>query len=137
MCPEEDDQKTASADEASQDERRRHPRAPLQLLIQYRFDTFDEFMAEYSVDISCGGMFIKTRQPIEEGSFVYLQFSLKDGSRLIEGLGKVVRVNPADDPKQVPGMGVEFVNFDAESMALIEENRRQQDGPALKRFREP
>lgn len=120
MCPADDDDKSATGEEGG-DDRRRHPRAPLQLLIQYRFDTFDEFMAEYSVDISCGGMFIKTRQPHEEGSFVYLQFSLKDGSRLIEGLGKVVRVNPPDDPKQTPGMGVEFVNFDAESMALIEE----------------
>ena len=120
MCPPDDEKKSGNAEESA-DERRRHPRANLQLLIQYRFDTFDDFMAEYSVDISCGGMFIKTKQPHEEGSFVYLQFSLKDGSRLIEGLGKVVRVNPADDPKQVPGMGIEFVNFDAESMALIEE----------------
>ena len=122
MCPSDDEIKSASsAEEAAADERRRHPRAPLQLLIQYRFDTFDEFMAEYSVDISVGGMFIKTRKPHELGSFVYLQFSLKDGSRLIEGLGKVVRVNSPDDPKVVPGMGVEFVNFDPESMALIEE----------------
>jgi molecular chaperone DnaK len=120
MCPADDETKSASEGEQT-DERRRFPRAPLQLLIQYRFDTFDEFMAEYSVDISCGGMFIKTRQPHDEGSFVYLQFSLKDGSRLIEGLGKVVRVNRPDDPKHTPGMGVEFVNFDAESMALIEE----------------
>ena len=120
MCPPDDETKSANAEEGA-DERRRHPRANLQLLIQYRFDTFDEFMAEYSVDISVGGMFIKTRQPHEEGSFVYLQFSLKDGSRLIEGLGKVVRVNPPDDPKHEPGMGVEFVNFDAESMVLIEE----------------
>lgn len=102
-------------------EKRRHPRAPLQLLIQFRFDTFDEFLAEYSTDISLGGMFIRTRQPREEGAFVYLQFALKDGARLIEGLGRVVRVNPPDDPTRTPGMGIEFVNFDEESMALIEE----------------
>jgi type IV pilus assembly protein PilZ len=102
-------------------ERRRHPRAELQLLIQYRFDTFDEFMAEYSIDLSVGGMFIRTNKPREEGSFVYLQFALKDGSRLIEGLGKVVRVNPPGDAARTAGMGVEFVNFDPDSMALIEE----------------
>ncbi|MFN7132308.1 MAG: TIGR02266 family protein [Myxococcales bacterium] len=102
-------------------DKRKHPRAPLQLLIQFRFDTFDDFLAEYSTDISLGGMFIRTRQPREEGSFIYLQFALKDGARLIEGLGKVVRVNPPGDPDTIPGMGVEFVNFDEESMALIEE----------------
>ena len=41
--------------------------------------------------------------------------------RLIEGMGKVVRVNPPGVKDLVPGMGVEFVNFDDESMALIQE----------------
>jgi uncharacterized protein (TIGR02266 family) len=99
---------------------RRFPRAKLQLLIQFRFDTFEDFLAEYSVDISAGGMFIRTQQPREEGSFVYLQFSLRDGSRIIEGLGKVVRVNPPGVPGREAGMGIEFVNFDAESTATIE-----------------
>lgn len=99
--------------------RRRHPRAKLQLLIQFRFDTFDEFLAEYSVDISSGGMFIRTQTPREEGSFVYLQFALRDGSRIIEGLGKVVRVNPPGIAGREAGMGIEFVNFDEESLAII------------------
>ena len=102
-------------------ERRRFPRAPLQLLIQYRFDTFEEFLAEYSTNISTGGMFLRTDKPKAEGEFVYLQFALKDGSRLIEGLGKVVRVNPPGDRERAPGMGIEFVNFDEESMELIEQ----------------
>lgn len=119
MCPSDEDQKPVDAEPSGAD-RRRFPRASLQLLIQYRFDSFDDFLAEYSVDISVGGMFIRTDKPHEEGSFVYLQFALKDGSRLIEGLGKVVRVNPPGEGG-ISGMGIEFVNFDAESMALIEE----------------
>ena len=103
------------------DERRRFPRTPLSLLVQYRLNSFEDFLAEYSVNISPGGMFIKTDKPLDEGSMVYLQFSLKDGSRLIEGMGKVVRVNPPGVKDRIPGMGVEFVNFDEESMALINE----------------
>ena len=102
-------------------ERRRFPRTPLSLLVQYRFNSFEDFLAEYSVNISPGGMFIRTDKPLEEGSMVYLQFSLKDGSRLIEGMGKVVRVNPPGVKDRVCGMGVEFVSFDEESMALINE----------------
>src|SRR5258705_13845989 len=102
-------------------ERRRFPRTPLSLLVQYRFNSFEDFLAEYSVNISPGGMFIRTDTPLEEGSMVYLQFSLKDGSRLIEGMGKVVRVNPPGVKDRVSGMGVEFVSFDEESMALINE----------------
>ncbi|GMU62637.1 MAG: hypothetical protein AMXMBFR34_44000 [Myxococcaceae bacterium] len=102
-------------------ERRRHPRTPLHILVQFRFNSFEEFLAEYSLNISPGGMFIRTEEPREEGAMIYLQFSLKDGSRLIEGMGKVVRVNPPGDKAMPAGMGVEFVNFDEESMALIEE----------------
>ena len=100
-------------------EKRKYPRAPLNVLVQFRFDTFDEFLAEYSLNISPGGIFIKTEHPREEGSVIYLQFALRDGSKLIEGMGKVVRVNPPGS--QAAGMGVEFLNFDDESMALIEE----------------
>ncbi len=96
-------------------DRRRYRRVPLSLLIQYRFDTLEDFLSEYSTDISMGGMFIRTEQPKEEGTLVYLQFYLRDGAKLIEGLGRVVRVNPSDPT----GMGIEFVNFDEESMELI------------------
>jgi uncharacterized protein (TIGR02266 family) len=108
-------------DDSSGAERRRHPRKPLHILVQFRFNTFEEFLAEYSLNISPGGIFIRTEEPREEGSMVYLQFSLRDGSRLIEGMGKVVRVNPPGDEDRPAGMGIEFVNFDEESMALIEE----------------
>jgi molecular chaperone DnaK len=101
------------------DERRRHPRTPLSLLVQFRFNTFEDFLAEYAVNISPGGMFIRTDHPNEEGSSIYLQFSLKDGSPLIEGMGRVVRVNPPGIDGRVAGMGIEFENFDDESMALI------------------
>jgi uncharacterized protein (TIGR02266 family) len=103
------------------DRQRRHPRAKVQLLIQFRFDTFEDFVAEYSTDLSVGGMFLRTEKPREEGSFVYLQFALRDGSRIIEGLGKVVHVIPPGVPGRIAGMGIEFVNFDAESTATIEE----------------
>jgi uncharacterized protein (TIGR02266 family) len=91
------------------------------MLVQYRFNSFEDFLAEYSLNISPGGMFIRTDKPLEEGAMVYLQFTLKDGSRLIEGMGKVVWVNPPGVKDRIPGMGVEFVNFDDESMQLIEE----------------
>lgn len=109
------------SDPDNHDERRKHPRTPLSLLVQFRFNTFEDFLADYSQDISPGGMFIRTDDPKEEGSIIYLQFSLKDGSRLIEGMGKVVRCNPPGEKGRIAGMGIEFLNFDDESMALIQE----------------
>lgn len=99
---------------------RRHERVPLSLLVQYRLNTFEDFLAEYSHDLSAGGMFIRTAEPRELGSMIYLQFWLNDGSKLIEGLGKVVHVTPPGSDR-APGMGIEFVNFDEDSMALIQE----------------
>ena len=100
-------------------ERREFERAPLNMLVQFKVGDMDEFMSEYGVNISLGGMFIRTTQPREMGSMVYLQFRLKDGSKLIEGLGKVVHVNPPDHA--APGMGIEFVNLDDKSRDLIQE----------------
>ena len=81
----------------------------------------EDFLSEYSTNISIGGMFIRTDKPKDEGTLVYLQFYLRDGAKLIEGLGRVVRVNPADSAgdQAAAGMGIEFVNFDEESMELI------------------
>jgi uncharacterized protein (TIGR02266 family) len=117
-------------------ERRRYKRVPLSLLIQYRFDTLDDFLAEYSTNISVGGMFVSTDQPREIGSLIYLQFYLRDGAKLIEGLGRVVRVEKIspDSADSDFGMGIEFVNFDDESMKLIHQivnrNHEQADPSA-------
>ena len=107
----------------SGDDRRRYARVPLSLLIQYRFDTLDDFLAEYSTNISIGGMYIRADQPRDLGSLIYLQFYLRDGAKLIEGLGRVVRLTDPepDQEDQVYGMGIEFVNFDDESMRLIQQ----------------
>lgn len=115
------DEKASADDGKPGEERRRFPRASLSLLIQYRFDTLEDFLAEYSTDISLGGMFIRTHEPREEGALVYLQFYLRDGAKLIEGLGRVVRSIPpeAAAEQRVPGMGVEFLNFDEPSLELI------------------
>lgn len=118
----------SDSDEGGAD-RRRHPRTPLNVLVQFRFDTFEDFLAEYSLNLSPGGIFIRTDTPREEGAVIYLQFTLKDGSRLIEGMGKVVRVNPPKKDGPPAGMGIEFMNLDEDSAALIEEVCAQRSGP--------
>lgn len=98
-------------------ERRKYARVDLNLLIQYRFDSLDEFLVEYASNISEGGIFLRTDAPRNMGSMVYLQFALRDGTTLIEGLGKVVHVNPAGSAE--PGLGIEFVSLDEDSKEMI------------------
>ncbi len=109
------------ADSVEPDDRREHQRAPLRLLVQFRFHTFEEFLEEYSGNISAGGIFIETEEPYEEGAVIFLQFKLDDGETLIEGMGRVVRVLEPDDGHPHGGMGVEFLNFDEATRALIDD----------------
>ncbi|HVE84102.1 MAG TPA: TIGR02266 family protein [Myxococcales bacterium] len=97
---------------------RKHARTSVSLLVQYRFNSLEDFLAEYATNLSPGGIFIATEDPSPVGTMLHLQFSLKDGSKLIEGMGRVAHVNQAG-PGQPRGMGIEFVQFDEDSMALI------------------
>lgn len=99
--------------------KRKHERTDLSLLVQYRFNTFEDFIPDYAVNLSPGGMFLNTEEPREVGSMIYLQFSLKDGSRLIEGLGRVVRVIPPGSGNKTPGMAIEFTDFDEDAEKFI------------------
>lgn len=106
------------ADSDSGAERRRSRRVDFNLLVQYRFDSFEEFKSEYAADLSEGGLFIETEEPHKVGEVIYLQFALPDGTRLIEGLGRVVRVVPPGSEQ--PGMGIQFVNMDGDSQDLVQ-----------------
>jgi len=109
-----------AADASTGADKRRADRARLSLLVQFRFDSLEDFVAEYASDLSTHGVFIRTTEPRDQGALVYLQFTLKDGSRIIEGLGRVARSIAPGAPGGTPGMGIEFLNFDEESMAVLE-----------------
>ena len=93
--------------------RRQHARVALNLLVQTRVDDFDAFMENHASNISAGGMFLAGSETRPVGSMIYFKFSLPEGSALIEGLGRVVRV--IDD-----GMGIEFVGLEEKTKAVIE-----------------
>lgn len=104
---------------ASSAERRIWRRVPFFRKVQYKFETMEQFRSEFANDLSIGGMFIKTESPETIGTVIFLEFDLKDGSKIMKGYGKVVRVNKPGTPEMDPGMGVEFLKFDDESMARI------------------
>ena len=100
----------------------RRPQASVRMLIRHRFESLEELIQEHSSDLSMGGLFLRTESLRDIGSLVYLQFSLTSGESLIEGLARVVHVNPPGNPEgRAVGIGIEFVNLDEASLALIEE----------------
>jgi type IV pilus assembly protein PilZ len=98
---------------------RRSDRLSHELLVAYR--TVDGFITDWAVNISRGGIFINTRNPLSVGTTVRLIISLPDTAFPFDLKGKVIRVNEFDNPSnQVPGMGIEFLDVDDEKRARIE-----------------
>ncbi len=96
-------------------------RVPIERPIAIRFDRFDDFVEEVSVNLSTSGMFIQTRDPRPPGSVFNFQFQLGEDFSLIEGRAEVVwRRRQSEGPEKPPGMGVQFVNLDVASQRLID-----------------
>ncbi len=98
---------------------RRAERLQHELLVAYR--TVDGFITDFAVNISRGGMFINSRQPLALGSVVRLIFSLPDAAFPFDLSGRVIRVQQYDpNSKEMPGMGIEFIDVDEEKRARLE-----------------
>ncbi len=99
-------------------ERRRSPRSPLEVRVDYT--TVDAFFCEFTRDINEGGIFIETESPPALESTVSLRFRLPGSPEAIKVDGRVVRVTQggAGEP---PGMAIEFENLDAVARRRIDE----------------
>jgi hypothetical protein len=112
----------APSSEASVEERRRHPRAPIDLAVGLKFDSVQHFLAMYAEDISESGMFLRSEHAgamREVGEEVELQFDAGN-RRIVHGRGRVVRVIRPGDPANGAGIAIEFVELDETSRKLVE-----------------
>lgn len=102
---------------------RKDKRAPVSLKVRFKSATVDEFVEHYSRDISHGGLFIKSKQPMAIGTLLKFELQLKDESKLIQGVGRVVwkRDSTETTTEEAPaGMGIKFIKMDPESRAIVE-----------------
>ncbi len=98
---------------------RRAERLQHELLVAYR--TVDGFITDWAVNISRGGIFINTRNPLPVGSEVRLIISLPDAAFPFDLNGRVIRVQPHDPQSdQMSGMGIEFMGVDEDKRARLE-----------------
>ncbi len=109
---------------------RKSERLQHELLVAYH--TVNGFITDWAVNISRGGIFINTRNPLAVGSVVRLIVSLPDAVFPFDLTGRVIRVH-AYDPEgdQVPGMGLEFIDVDEEKRSRLERfvNRLRKELP--------
>jgi type IV pilus assembly protein PilZ len=79
---------------------RQHPRAPIELKVAYK--RMNAFFADYTRDISKGGIFIKSESPLPMGSEIEFEITLPKRPTPIELTGKVAWSEPSR------GMGIQF-----------------------------
>ena len=109
---------------------RKDKRAPVSLKVRFKSATVDEFIEQYSRDVSRGGIFIKSGQPMAVGTLLKFQFQLKDESPLIKGVGRVVWTRKEDDAtsEQPAGMGIKFIKMDTDSRAMVDRAVTRHEG---------
>ncbi len=94
--------------------------------IKVVFKSKEQFIEEYANDISKGGIFVATENPLPLESKIELILYLPDSSKEVRIVGEVVHVFGSEqarllDNKHVPGMGVQFLQFEDDGKKVLEE----------------
>ena len=98
------------------------PRVALRLNVHYGFGDEERELQEYSINVSTGGLFIETVEPLPVATPLRLEFLLPEQERPIRCVGRVAWLNAEDgqqNPRLPKGMGVQFVDISLEDMRLI------------------
>jgi uncharacterized protein (TIGR02266 family) len=111
------------------------PRVAVNLRIKFRSENIDQFIERYAIDVSRGGIFIRTREPLSVGTQLKFDFQLQDTSPLMAGEGTVVWIREHDPSRAgvTPGMGVRFDKLTPASQPVLDKiltdkTRREQSG---------
>lgn len=100
-------------------ERRAQPRVPLHIKIRY--ETADRFFQDYMRNLSVGGIFIETSNPLKVGTRLRVQFCLPKMDREIVTDGVVVRrVELGRMNASSGGMGVQFSDLKPEDKISLD-----------------
>ena len=95
-------------------------RIPLEREISFRVPRFENFVTEYSANISATGIFVRTKEPLDPGTDLNLEFKVADDWKLIKGRGRVIWIRTREEgPDKPAGMGIRFLEMDPQSRRLI------------------
>jgi uncharacterized protein (TIGR02266 family) len=100
--------------------RRRHRRVPLQS--RCWCETEGITLYARAMNVSEGGVFIRTYAPLQQGSPAKVRFVAEAGGREIAADAVVVWVREAQlEQREHPGMGLQFVSIDEPSVRTLRE----------------
>jgi type IV pilus assembly protein PilZ len=101
------------------DNKRRATRLHHEIPVAYR--SVGSFLTDWATNISQGGLFINTRNPLAVGTEVRILIQLPGESEAAALDGRVTRVTAYDNQQNmVPGMGVEFTALEPTRRAELD-----------------
>ena len=106
--------------ENNPNERRKHLRVPTQILIKYR--SADAFFTDYIQNISRGGIFVPTHDPLPQDTHLEVTFALPDCDCLITTRGTVIHSvrQESNSHAGTSGMGIQFRALSEAGQQLID-----------------
>lgn len=116
------------------DNARNNERASVHMEVSYKES--GSFIKSYILNVSGGGLFIKTATPLPLDSKVTLSLTLPNDPEIMKLDGIVVWTNPRGGKNSFPrGMGIKFVNMKKEYQdkigKLVEENKKEIENYSL------
>ncbi len=96
-------------------------RMKAQLRVTYGPDP-QKVLTDYTLDLSTGGLYVKTDFPLEVEESMTLRFTLPDLQRMVTCKARVAWVNTRENPRKPnfpAGMGVQFVDMSLEDIKSI------------------
>jgi uncharacterized protein (TIGR02266 family) len=107
-------------------------RVPAKLTVRYGQE-MQRQLTNYSVNISTGGLFLETENPLPEGSRLLLEFPLPGRSKPVVCKAQVAWVNTPDCPARLrlpSGMGLQFLDLALDDLQSIRDYIKQECLPA-------
>lgn len=98
------------------------PRIAARLSVHYGTGS-QRLLTQYSVNISAGGLFLETPEPLPVETPLSLEFTLPDMRDKIRCRGRVAWINHPESLKRSslpPGMGIQFLDLSLEDMHSIQ-----------------
>ncbi len=102
---------------SAQPERRRFERAPITAQVEFELTNSSSGpsrIRRHTANISSGGLFISTEEPIRAGTRMVVRFELPNKKHRVIAVSRVAYV------RRGLGLGVEFLNLDDEDREEIE-----------------
>ena len=99
-------------------------RTPLQAELRIYYGPSQKIVLYgFSVDMSSGGLFLKTETSFSVNDKVLLSFTLPDADKIVNCSAKVAWVNLKDEPKKADlpaGVGLQFLDLSTEYLMSIQ-----------------